>query len=375
MFGNMHDVGTPSLDYSSAPRSVKFGRFAVFTWLWAFGVSLGLVMFPSWAISPLGWLQALSLLAVLIFPGRVPIFAFFVLMSTLRGIEKMPLMANHIFFELLLSATMLVTLIVQMIRTRRWSVDGDEWLAGFAPSIRVQLAILYGFAVLHKLNIDYFTLSRSCGSRLLVMLTDTLYLPEPNDFFRWQSIVGTLVVELAIAGGLFFARTRKAALALGIGFHFFLGLLPHEGLPSFSAMLYAMYFLFFGDDMLPPVRTWLIERREQFAWAGRGASGRLSVIKLAAVVVAAGVLMLVAAGGLTMLAGTQVDHRPRIIAGIDFGKALVFLDRFALVAFAALAVPYIWMFCRALNVTGWRSATRLRGLLRGSRAAWVFVPI
>ena len=59
----LRDSLSPSLQ---TPRAATLaptaGRFAIFTWLWAFGVGLGLLMFPNWTLSPLGWLQAASVL-------------------------------------------------------------------------------------------------------------------------------------------------------------------------------------------------------------------------------------------------------------------------------------------------------------------------
>lgn len=312
-------------------------------------------MFPSWAFTPIGWFQALTLAFVLVRPGSTMGFAAFVLASSLRGLEKMPFMANHIFFELVLSLTMLAAFVTLALRKRSLRVDGAEWFALFAPVVRFQIAILYFFAVLHKLNTDYFDPEVSCGSRLLTLLMDRFGLDAQTFDVRQLSIVGTLLVETAIPLGLLLTRTRMAALALAVGFHYMLGFLPHEGLPSFSGMLFGLFVLFFPDSFLPTLTGWLDERRRQFAFVWQGPDGKPSRQRISlAVAVAAFVI-----GGLglaLLLIDTEFDQRrQRTLLGFDLNQAQAYLDRVSLVAFVLCGTAYIVMLTRCYrSVRGFR---------------------
>jgi hypothetical protein len=64
------------------------------------------------------------------------------------------------------------------------------------------------------------------------------------------AIWSTLLVEAAIAILLCFRGTRLWGIALGMAFHSLLALHPHKGLYSFSAMLFALFFLFVPEERL-----------------------------------------------------------------------------------------------------------------------------
>ena len=371
----MPETAIGPVDWTSpAFRESAHGRFVIFAWMWAVGVGVGLMMFGSWILTPLGWLQAASLLWVVFRPANPWSLAAFVSASTFRGIEKMPLMANHIFLELILSAIMMAALLTTLVRQRSLKIDLAAWYELFAPIVRVAVAAIYFFAVLHKLNTDYFTVDHSCGTRLLMVLFERFGVSDIGHPLRWISIFGTLAVEAAIMAGLMFARTRILTLMLAVGFHYALGFLPHEGLPSFSAMLFALFILFFPDSFLRPLWNWLDRRNEQFGWLVR-TGGRVSPMKVVTLLATIGIV--VAAAALVLLRIDRAfDHHPnRSIAGIDVNMAENYLDRAALVVFVALGFPYIWAFITCLRAAGVFSRGAIDGFAGRVTWVWIFIPI
>ena len=68
----------------------------------------------------------------------------------------------------------------------------------FAPAVRIELLVLYGFAVLHKLNKDFLDPEVSCAGHMLRTLADLLpFLPTA----QWASLLSiwiTLTIEACI---------------------------------------------------------------------------------------------------------------------------------------------------------------------------------
>lgn len=84
--------------------------------------------------------------------------------------------------------------------------------------LQAQLAIVYGFATLSKLNGDWFS-----GHVLEVNLLRVGPVDLPSAFERqgffvaWA--VGTLLVEGFLAFAFFVPRLQRAAVVVGLGFH------------------------------------------------------------------------------------------------------------------------------------------------------------
>ena len=62
-------------------------------------------------------------------------------------------------------------------RARSLRLDPAQFFSLFSPVVRGQLLLLYGFAVLHKLNFDFFDPAVSCAPE---MLRETLALRLPS---------------------------------------------------------------------------------------------------------------------------------------------------------------------------------------------------
>ena len=93
--------------------------------------------------------------------------------SIFHWFNLMPLVPNHVFFELIVHLTLVAAIAPSLFRringklrgstkTRHSSIS-EEIFTSVRPYIRLELIILYLFTVLHKLNFDFFDPETSCG--------------------------------------------------------------------------------------------------------------------------------------------------------------------------------------------------------------------
>jgi len=198
--------------------------------------------------------------AVLAWPRRTGLFLVLLFCTVLKTVAFLPMQANHIVFEMIVSAGTLAALLA-VVGAHRISLsalfsdrDGagrEMLLEAFSPAVRAALLILYGYAVLHKLNYDFFNPEISCSTFLLDGIQNRLsWVPNGGWVRTTGAIWGTLLIEALIPLLLAFRRTRGAGIVLGLAFHYFLALHPHRGLYSFSSLMYALYFLFLPAGFL-----------------------------------------------------------------------------------------------------------------------------
>jgi hypothetical protein len=123
----------------------------------------------------------------------------------------------------------------------------DAWRDALLPLFRGLVAILYFWAVFHKLNEGFLDPLWSCASSELEKLAllrpfgiSLNWIPH-GPAARLVAIYGTLLVEAAIPLLLFIRRTRFFGALLAILFHTMLGL----SYPAFSVTLWALVAAFF----------------------------------------------------------------------------------------------------------------------------------
>ncbi len=218
----------------------------------------------------------------------VPWFIALLLGQLVYELPTLPKTANHTFLTICINITMLATIAAHAIRTQGRALrEPAPFFPQLAALVRLEILAMYFFVVLHKLNTDYFNSAYSCAT--------TLYA----DIVRWYPffpsgawtdplcIYGALGCEAAIPLLLLFRATRLWGVGLGLLFHLLLS--PH-GNPfifSFSALLYAAYFLFLPTDVLTGMAvTWsrLLSRlRRRWLWfavAGGSAAATILALRL-----------------------------------------------------------------------------------------------
>ncbi|MFT2008027.1 HTTM domain-containing protein [Pontibacter sp. 13R65] len=230
-------------------------QLAVFCLLWGMANLFHLLSFP-YVVSlsdPFSWLVGVFALLLVLRPQSLVLLFLMLCFSLTRTFRWMPDTPNHILFEFVLNSTILLVILYACFSSfnkNRKIPDLDDpalraqIFNAFAAPARISLLLLYFYAVLHKLNWDYLNTDISCSSVLLTTFGDRLPFLPTNQTAQIGAIYGTLLIEAAIPLMFCFRRTRAAGIFLGLGFHFFLSLHPHDGLYSFSSLLFSLFFLF-----------------------------------------------------------------------------------------------------------------------------------
>ncbi|HEV7500726.1 MAG TPA: hypothetical protein VGQ33_12015, partial [Vicinamibacteria bacterium] len=173
---------------------------------------------------------------VMVFPRSVGLLLPFLVVEASVVVSEAPDVTNHWLFTLIVAVTVLVAAGAVWRRPREGPLPPDALFDAFAPVVRVEVLLLYAFAILHKLNRGYFDPVWSCAVAL-----------APDGVPPGAAIAGSLAAEAGIVLLLVLPRTRLLGIALGAAFHIYLG---SGHFDDFSAMLAALYVLFAPPDLV-----------------------------------------------------------------------------------------------------------------------------
>jgi hypothetical protein len=190
-------------------------------------------------------------------------------------IPALPKTANHTILTICMNATMLAAIALAALRSRgrifaHGNIETHRLFPRMFALLRLEVLTMYFFVVLHKLNADYFNPAYSCATTLYRDIVDMYPFIPSGTWTDPLCIYGAIGAEATIPLLLVFRRTRLAGVALGLLFHFMLSVHGNPFIYSFSALLYAAYFLFIPKDILGEIiRTWsklLFGLRHQWMW-------------------------------------------------------------------------------------------------------------
>jgi len=127
---------------------------------------------------------------------------------------------------------------------------------------------MYLWAVIQKLNWDYFNIDVSCAAQLHREIAAYFGGLVPTAPWALKvTAVGSLLFELGIPLLLFFRRTRLAGYAVAIGFHLWLSIHPAAGIFSFTSLILALLIFFLPLSWGAQLQVlW----NTQLHWLGRG---------------------------------------------------------------------------------------------------------
>lgn len=189
-------------------------------------------------------LALLTLAAFLvIFRPSLAGFISLVILQLFDAFFRMPFTTNHWVFTAFVNATLLHVLLFLMIRTRSFKVSETQFFKNFAPVIRIEVIILYFFAIFHKLNSGFFTPATSCATDLLKAQHIDQVIPLSEELFAINAWF-TVIVEISIPLLLCFRKTGNAGVLIGLFFHCILSYSTYNAFYDFSAMMFATYFVF-----------------------------------------------------------------------------------------------------------------------------------
>ncbi|MDV7999894.1 HTTM domain-containing protein [Rhodococcus sp. IEGM 1408] len=126
--------------------------------------------------------------------------------------------------------------------------------------LKLQLAIVYTFAALTKVNETYLSGSELYASMVQHLFWQTVVGVDPEPAFLIAVSVASIVVEAFLAVGLWFARTRRITLVIGLCFHLSLVVLVTAGfdlfldLAIYGGVMLSLYLPFFEEEINTLVR-------------------------------------------------------------------------------------------------------------------------
>lgn len=244
------------------PSGSSQERLAILTLLVAITSMTHMVSFQWWTDLLTGRVLCATTVLIFLFPRSVAAFALFLVTSLYHWSTLLPLVPNHVFFELIVHMTLLAAMVISLLdrRSGQSAKESDEDCLAqgifrlVRPLMIAELVLLYLFTVVHKLNEDFFNPAVSCAVSMHHEVAELFPgLPE-GPWTWWPTIIGTIVIELAIPLLFISRRTRSIGVMIGLGFHLFLALHPHGGIYSFTGLLFTLYFVFLSDESA----LWLI---------------------------------------------------------------------------------------------------------------------
>ena len=221
-----------------------------------------MVSFQWWSDLLTGWILCGTTLLLFVFPASVTVLCLFLLSSIYHWSTLLPLVPNHVFFEMIVHLTLLAAVLVCLSKRfyeaksigQEKGVFSAKVFSLVRPFVITELILLYLFTVVHKLNTDFFNPAVSCAVSMHHEVAQLFPGVPEGAWTWWPTIIGTIVIELAIPLLFVSRRTRQIGVLLGLGFHLFLALHPHGGIYSFTGLLFTLYYLFLPER----AASWLL---------------------------------------------------------------------------------------------------------------------
>ena len=214
-----------------------------------------------------------------------PSIASFTILISLQIFDacfRMPFTTNHWIFAAFANVTIIQVLLFLTITGRSFKISESELFRYFAPIIRIELIILYFFAVFHKLNGGFFSPDTSCATDLLRAQNIDQIVPLNASLYTLNAYV-TLATEASIPLLLCFRRTRNIAVLIGLFFHCVLSYSTYNAFYDFSALMFACYFLFIN----PAFSKMLHQTSARVTQIKESISNKFSAVRLLAVALSA----------------------------------------------------------------------------------------
>ncbi len=249
----MHQVQEALLTVKSSIQRINTSQqelhFKVFSCLWAFASLFHMAQSSSFDTMLHYSLLTLAAIHVLFRPASVAGFVVLLLLQLHDVFYKLPVISNHWIFTAFVNLTILQALVYLILKNKTFKINAGEWLETFAPVVRIEVLILYFYVVFHKLNSGFFSTDLSCASYFMyAQVGDSTVVIPP--VLLSLGAYGTIFFEALIPLLLCFRVTRNWGVLVGLLFHGMLGFNPLNGFYDFSSMIFAVYFLFAGPQVV-----------------------------------------------------------------------------------------------------------------------------
>lgn len=237
-------VYAPSgINQAGRPSAEDGARFSIFSVVWAIATLFHMAQSRIYAVQFQYVLLTLAALALIAKPSSVVRLLVLIGVQLYEVFFKLPDVSNHWIFTTFVNLTILQALLFLVVKNKSLRVDKEELLRAFAPAIRIELLLLYFFVVLHKLNWDFFSTEASCAAVLYKAQHLDALVTTSNPILLFN-IYLTIFIEALIPLFLIFRKTRNIGVLIGLCFHCIIAFNSYNGFYDFSAMVFAVYFLF-----------------------------------------------------------------------------------------------------------------------------------
>ena len=230
-------------------RKLGLDSLAIFSLMFSIGVLLDNITFGIYPLrggNILAWLVIFSIFMLWVKPQSTLILLISLTVQNIYSFEKMPLIPNHVLFEVIFSGILILAILLTVIKNI-FSIDNklrNDLYIVLVSFGRISLILLYFFTVLHKLNYDFFSQTHGCSVELLSAIHDRLFSSEPSRLLLLSAGWLTIIIETIIPLLLCFRATRLWGIIIGCCFHFILAWHPIQVITGFSALMYSLFFLF-----------------------------------------------------------------------------------------------------------------------------------
>ena len=233
-------------------------HYKIFACLWAIATLFHMAHSGIYVLHFHYVLLTLAALNVLYRPASKPSFLFLLSLQLYDTYFKLPYASNHWVFTAFVNLTIIFSLVYLMLKRQTFRVDLGEWLKTFAPIVRIEVFVLYFFAVFHKLNADFFNPEVSCATDLLHAQNLPAFIPLTPAVLALNAYF-TIFIEALIPLLLCFRKTRNLGILIGLVFHCILAFSSYNAYYDFTSMVFALYFLFASPQF--SVKLWQQWRR------------------------------------------------------------------------------------------------------------------
>lgn len=170
-------------------------------------------------------------------PSSIPRLLLLAGVQVLDTFLNLPIKNNH----WLLTTIVDITLLSSYVLYRKSS--NYDWWKVFCSATCVLMIVLYSFAVLHKLNSDFFNPEYSSASLFYEAYAKRFTFLPQSDFIKEAFIPLTLFVETLLPCLLLFSRTRFFGVVMALLFHFVIAYNPMSHFWDFSSLVYPLLLL------------------------------------------------------------------------------------------------------------------------------------
>ncbi|WP_125077725.1 hypothetical protein [Rufibacter latericius] len=188
-------------------------------------------------------------------PSSIVRLIIFISMQMFQATLDLPGISNHWMLTAFVNITILHSYVYLIIKRKSFYIDKVEFLNTFAPLVKIELIVLYFYAVFHKLNAGFFDEEASCAVRFILMQNNYYNILPSDQALLSLNIYATLILEAAIPLMLVFKRLRYWGILVGLVFHFIIAYNPINGFYDFSSFVFALYFLFTSTSFSYKIKT------------------------------------------------------------------------------------------------------------------------